>query len=543
MKKYLIKISALFLLLALTFACNEDLLDIPQKSVLVSDIYYETAGPAEAEALISSIYNQYNAQIKGVACKIFLNCLSDDHFAGGNSFADAANQFQEADNLIINSTQGNLNVMYTNSYKIIYWANSIIEKIPESSDTRIARVKAEAKFFRSLMMFENVRWWGDPPFVDHVPASEDYYPPKGKHAEIIAWCLTQMQEAADALPALTGQGQQRAFGARVSKHTALAYKGKMALWYGTRYKDPAILAQAIAPLKTVVTSNLYGLVDDMYILDRPAADFCKEYIWEHNSADANGYSNYQAGIDQTWTNWRPENMTLPDDLYNLGWGWCPPTGNFGDFLRDHEGGITKPRFKSTLRTYDQAFELSYTKASGPPGTVAPISANQGYFRWRGLLFNADIYTDIGGFFRYSKANAHFMRYPEVLLMYAEAQFLVNGDSDGTGLAALNQVRQRAQIPTLAALTYKAIKDERRAELWQQAERYFDLVRWEDAATALKDKGKTWYTLYGYLPDGKTWDIRTRTGSGTGWNAKYNLLPFPYTQLTANTNLGDNNPGW
>ncbi len=136
-----------------------------------------------------------------------------------------------------------------------------------------------------------------------------------------------------------------------------------------------------------------------------------------------------------------------------------------------------------------------------------------------------------------------MRYPEVLLMYAEAQFLVNGDADGSGLQALNQVRQRAQIPLLGSMTYQDIKDERRAELWQEGERYFDLVRWGDAADRLKDKGKTWYTLYGYKDDGVTWDIRTREGSGNGWDSKYNLLPFPYAQLSANPSLGDNNPGW
>ena len=542
MKKIIYKISALLLVITI-ISCNEDLLDIPQKSVLESDSYYENAGPDEAEALIAAIYNQYYSQLEGVSSQIFLNCLSDDHFAGGNSFADAALQFQEADNLIINSTQGNLNTEYVNIYKLIYWSNNILEKIPESSNERIKRVKAEAKFMRALCMFEAVRWWGYPPFVDHVPTAEEYYPPKGDPAQIIPWCLEEMQGAADALPALSGIGQQRAFGARVSKHTALAYKGKIALWYGTRYDDADILAQAIQPLKTVVTSGLYGLVDDMFILDRPAADFSKEYIWEHNSADANGYSSYQAGIDQIWTNWRPENMTLPDALYNIGWGWCPPTGDFGDFLKEHEGGIEKPRFKSTLRTYDQAFELSYENASSPPGTVAPISANQGYFRWRGLLFVDDIYTDIGGFFRRSKANKHFMRYPEVLLMYAEAQFLVNGDADGSGLQALNQVRERAQIPLLTSMTYLDIKNERRAELWQEGERYFDLVRWGDAAERLKDKGKTWYTLYGYEEDGETLDIRTRAGSGNGWDPKYKLLPFPYQQLSANPNLGENNPGW
>jgi hypothetical protein len=533
----------LILILGLTFiTCSEDYLDIPQKSVLDSDTYYLNAGPKEAEALISSIYNQYYAQLEGVAVQIFLDVLSDDHFAGGNSFADAANQFQEASNLIINSTQGNLNTMYTNVYKIIYWANNIIDKIPESTNTTIARVKAEAKFFRALCMFEAVRWWGNPPFVDHVPTTEEYYPAKGDHKQIITWCLAQMQEAADGLPALSAIGTQRTFGARVSKHTALAYKGKIALWYGTRYKDNAILAQAVQPLKTVVTSGLYGLVDDMYIIDRPAGDFCKEYVWEHNSADANGYENYQAGIDQIWTNWRPENMTLPDELYNLGWGWDPPTGDFGDFLKNHEGGIEKPRFKSTLHTYEQALAMSYKNTAGKPGTIAGISACQGYFRYRGLLFASDIYN-VAGWYKRSKANTHFMRYAEVLLLYAEAKFLVDNDADATGLQALNLVRQRAQIEPLGKLTYQDIKDERRAELWQEGERYFDLVRWGDAASKLKDKGKIWYTFYGYKPGTTEWDIRTSTGTGNGWASKYELLPFPYAQLTANPNLGENNPGW
>ena len=32
------------------------------------------------------------------------------------------------------------------------------------------------------------------------------------------------------------------------------------------------------------------------------------------------------------------------------------------------------------------------------------------------------------------------------------------------------------------------------------------------------------------------------GPGKGWQDKYNLLPFPYEQITANPNLNQN-PGW
>jgi hypothetical protein len=541
MKKY---ISALFLSLLLLVSCNQDLLDIDQKSVYDVDTYYANAGAAQAEALIANVYNKYYGTLNGVSQIFFLDMMSDDHYAGGASFSDQGSNFQEASNLIITSMASPLKTEYNTAYQIIYSCNMILEKIPETTDARINRVKAEANFFRALSMFELVRWFGTPPLIDRVITANpaDYNAPNTDAKTTIKWCLEKMQEAADALPAIPGIGQQKTFGARISKHAALAYKGKAALWYGTKYNDPEILSQAVEPLKTVVTSNLYGLLDDMYQIDRPAADFSKEYVFEHNSAENNGFSLNQADIRQTWLGLRGENMTIPNELYSLAWGWDPPTGDFGRFLETHEGGIEKPRFKSTIKTYEQVLAMDYTGAVTAPGIKNNITACEGYFRSRQINYIEDCYTDITSNYKYSKANYHYMRYAEVLLMYAEAKFLTDNDSDGTGLAALNEVRTRAQLAPLGSMTYQDIKDERRAEMWSEHERFFDLVRWGDAATALRDKGKTWYIFYGYNPGTTTWKITTRTGTGNGWTDKYNLLPFPYEQLSINTNL-EQNPGW
>jgi hypothetical protein len=338
-------------------------------------------------------------------------------------------------------------------------------------------------------------------------------------------------------------GSQRAYGARVSKHAALAYKGKIALWYGTRYDNREILAQAVEPLKTVINSNLYGLLDDMFQIDRIGADFSKEYIFEHNSEDVTGYSSNQSDLRYQYVNWRIEHMAIPDDIAPVGWGWAPPTGDFGDFMKEYHGGdIENQRFKSTIHTWEQVLSKSYNNSTYEPGFHRlPLEHCEGYFRYRRILFMDDIYTDIPGTNKYSKANAHYMRYAEVLLMYAEVQHIL-GD-DGTGLAALNEVRIRADLEPREGLTYDYIKNERRAELWAEGERYFDLVRWDDAATVLKDKGATLYAFYGYKPGTTEYDIRTSPG-GPGWSDKYELLPFPYVQFGANTNPDfEQNPGW
>ena len=537
MKKLTIYLSALVLGLA-AVSC-ESQLNIPQKSVLSYDTYYAEAGPDEADQLIAAVYRTYYSNVCSIEHNILLDVLSDDSNVGGGGASDNANSFRDAGNYIMTSSIAPPRVMYQGIYRTIYYCNSIIEKL-EDGDPEIARVKAEAKFFRAICMFEAVRLWGTPPFADHLLAQDEYELPNGDPAEIIAWCLSNLQEAADALPAIPGIGQQKAFGARISKHAALAYKGKVALWYGSRYNDSKVLAEAMAPLKAVISSGLYGLVDDMSILYRPAGDFCKEYIFEHNAGENDGHpGSAQNDLRPTWVGLRTENINLPDAVQGGGWGWDSPSGDFGRFLTQHDG-VDGPRFRAWIATYDQILDMEYAPGVTPGVRVGGYFDNEGYFRLKGILYKADLY-DVPGFWRYTFTNDPYMRYSEVLLLYAEAA-LLNGQDQAGGLEALNQVRQRAGLSAVSALNYQDIKDERRAELWGEQERFFDLVRWGDAATALKDKGKTWYTFLGYKAGTTEWDISSEKGWGDGWNSKYELMPFPYAQLSANSQLKQN-PGW
>ena len=538
MKKIILLASTL--LVALSFASCEKELEIPQKGTLELDSYYAEAGPEEAERLIARVYNDFFNGPKGAQPSIFLDIISDDLWAGGGTFNDNSNDYQFASSLISTSTDWAFRTVYQVLYRNIYYCNLIVDTMaPGSNDASINRIKAEAKFIRAIAMFEAVRWWGTPPFADHIFGEEDKDAPNGDTKTMIDWCLQNLDEAAQVLPALSGKGTQAQFGARASKHAAIAYAGKVGVWYGTRYNDNTYVQKGQAYLKQVIDSNLYELLPNPLDVHRLAADWSAEYLFEHNAADVTEQITRQNDNRQQWRNFRDENMYVPDAIYRAGWGFANPTDDFVNFMIAHDGGEDNPRFQSKLMSYDRLMSMPHSSGKG---IIRTIPHCIGYFNATCLMWVEDVYPKaLTGNSVYSKANVAYLRYAEVLLLYAEAAFLTNSDVSG-GLAALNLVRERAGLAPLATMTYQDIKDERRAELFSEQERYFDIVRWGDGPTALANKGKKQYGFNGYKADGVTWDVVEEPGTGSGWSDKWNLLPFPATQLTADPELNQN-PGW
>ena len=525
---------------ALAFASCEKELEIPQKGVLDTETYYAEAGPEEAERLIARVYNDFFNGPKGAQPSIFLDIISDDMWAGGGTFNDNSNEYQFASSLISTPTDWAFRTVYQVLYRNIYYCNLIVDTMsPGSNDATLNRVRAEAKFIRAIALFEAIRWWGTPPFADHIYGEGEKTAPNGDTKTMMDWVLQNLDDASKVLPALSAKGTQAQFGARATKHAALAYYGKAAVWYGTRYKDNAYVQKGQAALKQVIDSGLYDLLPDALDVLRLAADWSPEYIFEHNAADVDEQITRQNDNRQQWRNFRDENMYVPDAIYRAGWGFANPTSDFVEFMLAHDGGEDNPRFQSKLMSYDRVESMPH---SGNKGIIRTIPHSVGWFNATCLMWLEDCYPKaLTGNSVYSKANVPYLRYAEVLLLYAEA-CEITGTDKSAGLDALNKVRVRAGLEPLAELTYQAIKDERRAELFGEQERYFDIVRWGEGATALANKGKKQYGFNGYKADGVTWDVVEESGTGSGWNDKWNLLPFPETQLTANPELNQN-PGW
>jgi hypothetical protein len=123
----------------------------------------------------------------------------------------------------------------------------------------------------------------------------------------------------------------------------------------------------------------------------------------------------------------------------------------------------------------------------------------------------------------SPFNRNVIRYADVLLMYAEVMYLL-GD-DGTGLAALNEVRARVDMPPVDALTVEAIIHERDVELATEGHRFLDLIRWSFDP----EWGIDWLEIY--------------DGQNIFTVGKNEYLPIPLYEINLNEGLLEQNPGW
>ncbi len=114
-----------------------------------------------------------------------------------------------------------------------------------------------------------------------------------------------------------------------------------------------------------------------------------------------------------------------------------------------------------------------------------------------------------------------MRYADVLLMAAECE--ARGASCN-GLAAFNQVRERAGLNPVFSLDLNEILDERARELYQECWRRSDLIR------------------FGKFTSGYNWQWKGETQDGRDVDGHRALFPIPDSDRLANSNLKQN-PGY
>lgn len=216
-----------------------------------------------------------------------------------------------------------------------------------------------------------------------------------------------------------------------------------------------------------------------------------------------------------------------------------------------EEGTDGYRLKASIRTIDQLSQAGLT--CNIDGTI--LFYSDVYFNWKTRILKSDLMGNPGRNVDNQYINYCYVRYAEVLLLAAEAEFRAGNKGKAEGY--LNQVRHRARLADKTGITLDDIKTEKRLEFAFEGVRFLDLTRWQriegedDAYKAMKDQDKVVYNVKvtkdasGKVNYEKV--VAVEYPNAGYQKGKHELLPYPLEEMDVNGQGHGGtlvqNPGW
>ena len=543
-------------------ACNEDKLDIPQKGVIGIDSFYET--DEDAESALVAMYADFITNIGGndgiyVPYNIVFNYCADNVLAAGEYYGDN-DQFASINEFRYDAQSSVIYQMYRRLYFVIYHANLVISNFEYGESPVKDRVISEARVVRAWCHMMAAMAWGNPPLVDRVLLGADKpsnY--EGGHVGLLKWCAKEAAESVQYLDERESPADKDG-AVRVTKGFAWAVQGKALLYAGD-------YAGAKIPLRKVINSGKYALVpgEEFGNLFHLSGDGSPEKVFELNLINNSSIGDWSGKIQRsTWMEmnlwgWRSSRLVAsPVMQADQGWGGLAVEESFANAFVANDGDSY--RRKATIISYEEFLtELEWpsddgdinrmTKAEKLADPNRGISNPDGLYGQCAYLQRKHIATaEDRSANSYRFNNFIITRYADVLLMYAEACAQA-GDDDGSGLAALKEVQNRAGAPVSAKLTLEDVKKERNFELWMEGSRWIDMKRWNEFEK-VKNAGKNIPSLKdAFFTDGEeahrgyvTYS-EPNAGKTVGFQSgKHEWFPYPYDVISINPNLKQND-GW
>lgn len=505
---------------------------------------------------------------------------SDDAYKGGNGTEDGDVFHNLEVSTGIMTTAWNISDMWQRLYNCLSRANSalhVLELVDESTYPLKQQRIAEMRFLRGHGHFLLKQLYKNIVFVmdDNLSINDYNNLSNTTYTNDEGWqkIADDFKFAYDNLPAT------QADKGRPTKAAAAAYLAKTYLYKAYRQDDPAshkVTSINEEDLKQVVTytensimvAGGYGLEPDFHNNFRPEPQYenGEESLWamqySTNDGTTNGNCNWSFGL-------------IVPNIPGVTDGGCDfykPSQNLVNAFKTDMSG--HPLF-DTFNNEDYNMTEDYADPRlfltvGMPGL--PYMFNKNYMMDRSVTWsrsnglygyyvtlkhNVDPdseYLIKGGWWG-SPMNHIVLRYADVLLMRAEALIQLNDGRIDEAVDLINQLRTRAKQSTGMIADYpgeygvkfnvepysgsygkdealKMLKFERRVELAMESDRFFDLVRWGEAAAVLNQY---------YANEADNCSIYS-SASFTADKNEY--LPIPFAQVSAsNGHYTQNIGGW
>ena len=496
---------------------------------------------------------------------------SDDAYVGGSDFSDGEPFHRLEKGTGVMTTDWPFSSIWNKFYSYLSRISLSLDMLEEAdqSNAIIKQRTGEMKFLRAYGHFQLKRLFKKIPFVNKSNMTEDDYNnlSNTEYTNDEGWqqIINDLEAAYKVLPETqTEKG-------RPTKAACAAFLAKVYL-YKAYHQDDVNSNQVTsineADLQKVIeytdpsiyAKGGYGLESDLHNNFRPEEQYenGKESLWaiQYSKNDGTTYGNLNFS----------NRLIVPciPKVHDSGCDFYKPSHNLVDAYRTNSDGLpmldnfaTVDYKVGSAETVDPRLFITV----GVPGT--PYMFNTSF-----MMSETGAWSRSGGTFGYfvslkqnvnpiltdnylylcdsqwaSSMNRIVFRYADVLLMRAEALAQLNNTAEA--VIFVNQVRDRAirmmtnsvvaGYPNKYGIHYavgkyngtyskeemmKIVKMERRLELAMESERFFDLVRWGDAATVLNK----------YYSD-ESQKMSFLNGSSFTAN-KNEYLPIPFEQMAA-----------
>lgn len=496
---------------------------------------------------------------------IVAEILSDDRFGGGGP-DDAF--IHNVDNLTAYNNDM-FKEIWDDDYKGVHRCNQLLEQIGQinwTSDQDKAQIDGEARFLRAYYYLSLARFFGHVPLIT---TSLSNNPPQASADDVYAQIATDLVTAINELPSTPATEIPAARLGHANRWAAEGLLARAYLFYTGYYQkeslkttDGTVLdnAKVAAYLKDCIDNSGYKLMPDFrnlwpyankytkpdykYASDNDlnwygegtdnlefmfSIKYSSKATWDDNNAYANNEAclffspresdgstanNFPLGIGwgagtvsskmlADWKAYAPKDPRIDGSIFDV--SKEAPDYSWGADKQQDETGLWEKKYCA----------INYKVSSDDGDTYQNIS----------MAMYPDIIND---YMLNNVQDIVVLRFADILLMHSELTKTVDG---------INRVRARVGLPAIAAYSDEALQSERRFELAFEGERWFDLLRWHKAATALAaENGVT-------VRNNNAEERKNMSGIAQRVEETGGFLQIPQSQIDLSNGVLKQNKGW
>lgn len=439
-------------------------------------------------------------------------------------------------------------------YDYIRRANVFIEGVEGSAfdDATKTAFIAEARALRAVNYSSLYRCYGKAVIMTKpIPITSKIDQTLSSSDDVFNFIVSELTAVAPDLPVKWDDNNR----GRFEKGAALGIKARILLHQATLKNDLTLYGDAADAAKEVIDLNRYELYPDYGQMFLAMADN-EEFMLYYQYATNPGRHRFDGA---PW-------LVMNTAVSMGGWGGSRPTLNLVDQFEMTDGKLYSesplyddqdpysnrdPRFYASIY-YQGSTSRGRPFENWPADEANGIPEGKDYRSWSGLTTGFFIkkgidesIEDLNGSDAVGgpmKQYDPFLRYADILLIYAEAKNEVSGPVADV-YDAINQVRERAGMPDLPAGLDKdqmrdKIRHERRVELCFEESHFYDMRRY----------GLTYALSVANVPMWRQTVIKNPDGSLTygreifmdhHFNERNLLWPVPQSEIDKNPGLGQN----